>query len=66
MVGVGEIKVVDGVRVANYLALKLGDYPGLCVICNAIIREEKGRKISIRVMRFEKLSTAGFEDRRKQ
>lgn len=66
MVGVAGIKFVDGIRVANYLALKLGDYPGLCVICNAIKREEKGRKISIQVMRFEKLSTTGFEDRRQQ
>lgn len=29
-----------------------------------IIREEQGRKVSTQVMRFEKLSTAGFEDKK--
>lgn len=59
-----RIKVADEIKVANYLVLKLGDYPGLFVTSNVVVREERHRKISVQVMRFETSPIAGFENRR--
>lgn len=43
-----RIKVVDGIKVANYLILKLGDYPGLPWITQLTV--EEGHRGGVRVL----------------
>ena len=60
------IKVVDGVKVANQLTLKEGDFPGLSKWSQykSLKMEARRKRVSVRVMSCETLlAIAGSTDR---